>query len=610
MASSQIVNESQLDNWVRGNAVVARGEIVELVSRLVRASCPKPKRYRFPLGDSIGQQGPDGELETEEGFDPFIPKGKSIWEIGTSVDARRKADSDYRSSTASTPEEVRKENTFIFVTPLSGQRGWKHTWTPEGISTWIANKKEFNQWKDVKVLDGCQLVDWVSRFPAVGYWLGALIGQTPKDFDTAENYWHLISSYGAPPPLLPDLFIVDRNPATDKFHQLIVEQNNNQLRIDTRYPQYLKYCVSAFVTSLNEDERADCQNKILILFSREDFKEACSLNQFHVFIADFDLDANSDHELIQRALSRRHAVIYSSPPGGPPHPHGNSCKLYTPEVYEMKEALVKSGYTEERARTLTTQSGRDLNALLRLIQNLSVMPEWADRSESGDLAIAQFIGQWQDSCDGDQKIIEELSGKVYREWIVNIRKAASAKAAPLESFNGRWQFTSRYEPWMYLGKLIGPDILDRFAQVAIKVLSEPDPALYLPKGQRYATDIYGKKPRYSKQLRQGISETLALMGAHGNSLSLCPRGKPRQIAWQVVNTLLENADSIRWASLNDVLPLLAEASPDAFLNAVANASERPDGPFFGCLRGGKQWIFRWWTLYYRLALGVGVSGME
>ena len=44
-----IIKENQLDEWVRGNAKDAQGVIVELVWRLVAASCPQPKERRFPL---------------------------------------------------------------------------------------------------------------------------------------------------------------------------------------------------------------------------------------------------------------------------------------------------------------------------------------------------------------------------------------------------------------------------------------------------------------------------------------------------------------------------------------------------------------------------------
>jgi len=76
MIHSRIISENQLDEWVRGNAEKAQGVIVELIWRLVAASSPKPKERRFPLGDSIGQRGPDGVLNTDFGFDPFVPEGR------------------------------------------------------------------------------------------------------------------------------------------------------------------------------------------------------------------------------------------------------------------------------------------------------------------------------------------------------------------------------------------------------------------------------------------------------------------------------------------------------------------------------------------------------
>ena len=117
-----LITENQLDEWVRGNSRDAQGMIVELVWRLVAASCPKPRERRFPLTDSIGQHGPDGVLDVELSFGPFSPEGRSYWEIGTGLNARDKATSDYDDLTAAVPESVRVETTFVFVTPLSGRR--------------------------------------------------------------------------------------------------------------------------------------------------------------------------------------------------------------------------------------------------------------------------------------------------------------------------------------------------------------------------------------------------------------------------------------------------------------------------------------------------------
>lgn len=587
MSGSQIVNENQLDNWVRGNSRTAQGLIVELVWRLVCASCPKPTYRRLPLPDSIGQHGPDVELETALGYDPFVPEGKSHWEIGTNNNARQKANDDYGDSTQVVPPEIKAETTFVFVTPLSGRTGWKHTWKPDGIKKWITEKESLKEWKAVRAIDGTQLVDWLFQFPAIGHWLGTSIGLYPSDFDTAESHWNLLRGCGAPPDLCTDLFTVGRANAEKKLKRLIVEQNDSVLRFDTRFLRHPKDYVSAYVAALPEKERLEIQNRVLIFESEQAFKHACSLSERHVLVADFDLNNDTGSQLIERA-KRRHAVIYSSLPGG--IPHGNACELIQPNVHDMKQALVKAGYTEERARVFTNRTGRDLSLLLRLIQGLSAHPDWATQSEAADLAIAQLIGQWEDENLGDQRAIEELSGNGYGEWINRIRQAASAKAAPLEFAIGRWKFSSRYEPWLYLGTRIGSDVLERFKTLAIKVLSEPDPILGLPKEQRFAPSVYGRSRTYSQRLREGIAETLALLGSHGESLTSCRTGLPQDIAALVVRELLADVDSHRWASLNDVLPLLAEASPDEFLKAVGGASEKPNEPFSGVFSEEGDWF--------------------
>ena len=99
MMHNRIVTENQLDAWVRGNARDAQGVIVDLVWRLVRASFPNPNELRFPLRDSIGQPGPDVVLSTASSFAPFVPEGRSFWEIGTGVKPRGKATKDYKKLT-------------------------------------------------------------------------------------------------------------------------------------------------------------------------------------------------------------------------------------------------------------------------------------------------------------------------------------------------------------------------------------------------------------------------------------------------------------------------------------------------------------------------------
>lgn len=577
MPKLQIINEHQLDDWVSKNDREAQTLIVELINKLVSVSCPNSTYQSFPL--HVNQPGPDGEVITEFGYKSFIPDGRSFWEIKTSRKAGTEATEAYNYYTKTIPEDVRMASSFVFVTPRSSASDWQNTWKEEGIANWIKTREDLNEWNAIKVINGAILADWLSFFPALGQWFACRILGLRSGFETGYSRWELLRSYGEPPHLCHDLFTAGRQEASHKLSGMLIQQESSRLRIDTRYPDHVADFVSAYLQTLDEKAQPKFLPRVLIFSSEDGWREACNLQERHIFVADFDIDSKRGSQLLQLATSSGHAVVYPGYPGGVPH--GNVCDLYQPTVQDMKQALVKSGYTDERARILTNRSGRDLNGLLRLIQGMSTHPDWATKSEAADFAIALLIGQWKDEGEGDQSAIGDLSGKAYGEWIAKIRKVASAKAAPLEYAIGRWKFTSRYEPWLYLGGQIGPDVLERFKTLAIRVLTEPDPRLELPKQQRFAASAYGKERKYSNRLREGIAETLALLGSHGDALTSCRSGLPKSIAASVVNELLSGATSHEWASLNDVLPLLAEASPDEFLKAVGGASEKPDEPFSG-----------------------------
>ncbi len=192
MINKTLITENQLDSWVRGNAREAQEVIVELVWRLVAASSPRPKERRFPLGDSIGQSGPDGILNTDFSFDPFVPEGRSFWEIGTGTNAQGKATSDYRDLTRSTSDVVRHESTFVFVTPLSGRRDWQYTWKKDAQASWLSSRRKCKEWRDIRVIDGSCLIDWLHHFPAVDRWLAEIIGFSVHKMQTPEQYWTVL----------------------------------------------------------------------------------------------------------------------------------------------------------------------------------------------------------------------------------------------------------------------------------------------------------------------------------------------------------------------------------------------------------------------------------
>lgn len=575
-----ILTENQIDEWVRGHAQTAQGVVVELIWRLVSASVPRPKERRFPLGDSIGQHGPDGVLSVELGFEPFVPDGRSFWEIGTGLNPSRKATDDYRDLTGSTPAEVRRESTFIFVTPLSGRRAWKGTWKEGEQLQWQSTREGEGNWKAVKLIDGTRLVDWMRRFPAVEWWLAQIVlGHVNiRGIETAEQRWDLTRSIGEPPPLSPAVFLANREVAGRKLQE-VLDNTAVQLKLETRYPDQVVDYVCAYIAGLDSEPRADAWGRTLVVSDEPSLAAVADFREHHIVIADATLDLSGDvgTRSLQRLRRAGHAVVYGGPKGGLPEPA--SVPLPAPHVHELKNALEESGYPEERARALVHKSAGNLGSLLRCIQNLALLPEWADGSAAAHLAIATLLGAWSEVVDSDKSVAESISGEAYGEWIGAIRDVALRPSTPLIQSDRRWKIVTRYEAWFALGPRLFDEDIDRFRIAASNVLAETDPAFDLPAEQRFAASLHGKTLAHSKHLRMGLAESIALLGSQPNALTSCSHGMAETVALRVVRDLLNGADWLRWASLNDLLPLLAEASPREFLRAVESALAQDPCPF-------------------------------
>lgn len=136
------------------------------------------------------------------------------------------------------------------------------------------------------------------------------------------------------------------------------------------------------------------------------------------------------------------------------------------------------------------------------------------------------------------------------EWVSSIREVSLLPNAPVAQKDGKWAIAQRKEASEAVGPRIFDDQLDRIRIVAVEVLRERDPQFELEPDQRFAANIYGKALKHSHELRQGLAETLALLGSFPQALTSCSHGKAEVTAALAVREILEGADSILWGSLN------------------------------------------------------------
>ncbi|WP_281184448.1 hypothetical protein [Trichlorobacter lovleyi] len=167
----------------------------------------------------------------------------------------------------------------------------------------------------------------------------------------------------------------------------------------------------------------------------------------------------------------------------------------------------------------------------------------------------------------------------FNSWVATLRDALQVDNNSLSLNNGHWEVEDRKSLLYSLRTRIFDSHLNQIKECAVEVLSEIDPQFELPTEERYAAKIHGKVLKYSSDLRQGLAETLAILGTHGNILQNCSPHKSETIAILSLREIFKHADWQLWGSLNDLLPALSEASPSEFLNTVEHALRQTPCPF-------------------------------
>ena len=206
-------------------------------------------------------------------------------------------------------------------------------------------------------------------------------------------------------------------------------------------------------------------------------------------------------------------------------------------------------------------------------------PDWNQHAYASDLAIANLLGAWDENSDADLEIIRQLITGDYPTWIGRLREILQQPDSPVVLKNGKWRIRERKALWESLGARLFDNNLDSFRQCAITVLTERDPRFELPADERFAANIHGKVLSHSPELRKGMSESLALLGSHAEVLVNCSQNKSEATALLATREILGPADWVLWGSLNNLLPILAEAAPDEFLGVVESALQQSPCPF-------------------------------
>jgi hypothetical protein len=204
-------------------------------------------------------------------------------------------------------------------------------------------------------------------------------------------------------------------------------------------------------------------------------------------------------------------------------------------------------------------------------------PTWAKPEQAPGLIVALLAGVWNEDIDGDRSVAERLGNDTYTNIVARLNQFLGPLDSPLRKVGSIWKIASPRDAWFRLApRYVTALHLKCFADVAVEILSSPDPRYDLPGSERWYADVKGVRPEYSDVLKAGLTETLGLLAIFGKQA----RGvaDADHIAEDVVRRLLANADERRWWSLSSRIEALAEACPDAFLEALQGSLDRNRPP--------------------------------
>lgn len=544
-----------------------------LVRQLVRGTVTSSHlvRAQFPALEGAQRPGWDGLVEATHSTE-FVPAGLSVWEMSVNKQVRKKAEQDFKKRTKASLGPDKKQSTFIFVT----LRKW------QGKDVWCEEKKSLNCWKDVRVYDSESLEEWLGTAKGVDSWLARRLGYRPEAVIDLEGYWENLSA-SVTPTLQPEVFLASRTQDIKEFAEWL-KSPPSVLAFEASSPRDVIDFVAAFHAHINRPECTwelkvdphEITAKTLIIGDKQAWAEMSSCSIPLLLIPEPALVP--DMELTAEAVRQGHHVLLCS--------HRFSTQrdrvryLSRPEPYELKRALIKSGLEEQEASKRARQSGGSLTVLKRAISRFPAVkqPEWSQPAAAPELIPFLLVGAWDDASDADQRVIEKLSGKSYEENVNVINSWLNEPDTPVLRVLTKCSLVSREDSWQLLAGSITQQKLTRFEDITVEILSEVDPRYELPTQEQPYAAFHDNALKYSVQLRSGVCETLALLACKSGD-NLAQNGiNPERIAERITRKLLNEDTSWQlWASLSDLLPVLAETAPEVFLSAVEKDLKR-DAP--------------------------------
>jgi len=549
------ITASEINAWTEKEPRRAQELLPKLIIKLILASCNNIENYTFPSGDSIQNAGYDGTLVCKDNGN-FVPNGESVWEMGTDKNALNKFREDFRKRTANPLGKEIPRNTFVFVT----SRIWSHKIS---IAEEEGKAKIKSEWKSVIIIDANYLEHWLESCYSVTIWFADIIGKNIEKFVSTEEYWREWAE-NTTPSLKREFFLEGRQDFAKEVENWFISKQKDLVLIADSNLEALLFVISVFNgSSSHNSERF--QSKTIIVKDNIGWTNIRGIiTEDIITIPNFNINPGMDY--IEK--SRNIFIVNKYSPLGKIGKSKHTLIMPKRRKNDFEIALKNIGLNGEALYEISYKTKRNFSALYRRITNVPTrkIPSWINSDSIIDLVPALFLGCWDGKYRGDVKLVEELTGGDYEEYITKLSKWISVEETPIVKVDKFYMIVSISDMWDILWNSITEKSYRKFFKIIEIAFQNTE----INSNSEQVNDIiYNEYQYYSDEIIEGLAISMIMLSDRDREINLFSSNSTKQDINNSIEKLFNNCPNQQaWHTLVKHLPLLIEASPSAVLLVI------------------------------------------
>lgn len=559
---------------------VGKAYLGELVRRLVFSTLARQQpSLHFLSGESNGYAGWDGWVEVTYEENGRVSRHRSLWEISTDRNFERKFKCDFRSAeTKKLPHGWSKsEVIYVGLTMRSV--------TPKALA-FIKEKLspiERANWAGVVLLAADDMVQWIEKTPSVEDWATEEFQVGSGRFGRSLEHWYSAWSKQTTPPVTEQLLTAGRNISqlTAAF-RAEAESVSTLLCDSTEEGVALIYCA---VRALSESDAKLIMASSLVVVDdghadRLAYEPLPPLGMPTVILV--PPATKHQNRLIQAGY--RVLKVLGRADDSP-----NAMRFERASVQDFAAALEHSmGLNSVDAEVVARSVGSSVSIwhiqTLLINEQQPTLPIWAYSQQIDAVVAAVFAGAWREDSSQDIAIVSELAGMDDAQLSGALYPYARCATPLLELIGSSRLVIAPTAAFEFIRRSITRHHIARLSNAVTSVFREVSKEVEDRwRGGGHFPIIRNPMEEVSNGLRDGLAETLLRVAVLGSPLVQSGALQGYSTAQGYVDQLIRQLDGLSTdprilASLNRQLPVLIEAAPSPFLDALdALIQGAPDG---------------------------------